>query len=115
MGEVIQHHQPVGDPERVVVRERDDPGTQLDPLGPLRGGGDEYLRRGDDLAARRVMLADPRFIEAERVEVFYELEISLHGQRRVGSCAVKRCDEVPKSELGHVRSPSNRFAQTLNP
>src|ERR1700744_1234421 len=115
MGQVIEHHQPVGHPEWVVICQRDDAGTQLDPLGPLRRGRDENLRRGDDLAARGMMLADPRLVETERVEVLDELEISLHGQRRVSPCAVKRCDEIPEPEPGHERSPSSRVVQTLNP
>src|SRR5271170_5699000 len=112
---MIQQHQAVGNPQRVVVGERDDPGPQSDPLGPLRGSGNEDLRRADDLTAGRVVLAEPDFVEAQRIEVFDELEISLQCQGRVGTRAVKRCDEIPKPELGHWRSPTSRVVRTLNP
>ena len=90
------------DPQRVVVRQRDDAGAEPDPLGALRGRGDENLWRTDDLAARRVVLADPHLVEAEPVEVFDELEVALQRKRRVGACAMKRRDEVSESELGHA-------------
>ena len=101
MGEVIQQHQPVGDPERVVVRERDDPGAEPNPLGAFGGRGDEDLREADDLAAGGVMLADPHFVEAEGVEVLDELEVALQGERRIGARPVERGDEISKPELGH--------------
>ena len=43
VGEVIEQHQAVGNPERVVVRERDDPGAEADSLRPFGGCGDEDL------------------------------------------------------------------------
>ena len=61
------------------------------------------------------MLTDPRLVEAESVEVLHEFEIALHRQRRVGARAVKRCDEIPKPELGHVRSLSSRSCPDPNP
>ena len=47
------------------------------------------------------MFADPRFVEAERVEVLDELQIALQGERRVGARAVERGDEISKPELRH--------------
>jgi hypothetical protein len=61
------------------------------------------------------MLANPRLVEAERVEVFDEFKISLQGKRRVGARAMERCDEIPKSELGHVNSLAVALRRTLNP
>ena len=49
----------------------------------------------------RVVLADPRLVEAEGVEVLDELEITLQRQRRVGTRAVERGDEISKPELRH--------------
>jgi hypothetical protein len=101
VSEVIQHHQPVGDPQRVVVRERDDARAKANPLRSLRRRGDEDLRRRDDFASGRVVLTDPRFVEAQGVEVLDELEIALQCQRRVGARAVERGDEVSEPELRH--------------
>ena len=58
-------------------------------LGPLGGGGDEQLRGGDDLVARRVVLADPGLVVAEAVEVLDELEVALDGQ---GGVLVRRVE-----------------------
>ncbi len=44
VGEVIEQHQPVGRPQRVVVRQRDDTCPEPDPLGPFGRRGDEHLR-----------------------------------------------------------------------
>jgi hypothetical protein len=77
VGEVIEQHEPVGRPQRIVVRQRDDPGAEPDPLGPLRGRRDENLRRADDLAARGVVLTDPDLVVADRVEVLDQLEVTL--------------------------------------
>ena len=41
--EVIEQHQAVGHPQRVVVGQRDDPGAEADALGALRGRRDENL------------------------------------------------------------------------
>ena len=60
---------PLGHPQRVVVGQRGHAGAELDVARALGGGGDEDLRRGDDLAAGRVVLADPRLVVAEAVEV----------------------------------------------
>jgi hypothetical protein len=49
----------------------------------LSGGGDEDLRRGDDLAAGGVVLADPRLVVAEAIEVLDEREVALEGERGV--------------------------------
>jgi hypothetical protein len=48
-----------------------------------------------------MMLADPRLVETERVEVLDEFEVALQRQRRVGAGAVERCDEVSEAQLGH--------------
>ena len=82
-GEVVEQDGPLGDPQRVVVADADHAGAELDVAGPLGGGGDEDLRRGDDLGAGRVVLADPRLVEAEPVEVLDQLEVALERQRRV--------------------------------
>ena len=69
----------------------------------------------DDLATRGVMLAQPNFVEAKSIEMFDEFQVPLHGKRRIGTCSMKRCDEIPKSQLGHGRSPSSRVAENFKP
>jgi hypothetical protein len=93
--------------ERMVVWQRDHAGAELDALGPLGGGSDEQLRRGDDLIAARVMLADPRFVVAELVEPFDELEVPLQRQGRVFVVGMKRRQEDTGTQaIGrHGRSP----------
>ena len=40
------------------------------------------------------MLADPRFVESERVEVLDELEVTLQSERGIGACAVERAMKI---------------------
>ena len=57
----------------------------------LAGGGEEHLRRGDRLPARRVVLAAPELVEAELVEVGGRARgragTSASGTRRTGGAA----------------------------
>ena len=46
---VIELDDAVGHRERVVVRQRDDAGSQADAAGALDRGGDEHLGRRDEL------------------------------------------------------------------
>ena len=51
--------------ERVVVGQAGDARAEHDVLGALGRGADEDLRRGDDLPAGGVVLADPGLVVAE--------------------------------------------------
>ena len=105
-GEVVEQHGPLGYPQGVVVADADHPGAELDATGAGRGGGDEDLGRGDDLAAGRVVLADPRFVEIEPVKVLDERQIPLEGQRRVLAGGVERRHEDAESQtVGHACPP----------
>ena len=102
---VVELHGPLGDHVRVVVGDADDARAELDVLGPLGRGGDEDLRAGDDLRAGRVVLADPRLVPAEPVEVLDQLEVAFDGERRVLAGLVERRHEDAEAEsVGH-RSP----------
>src|SRR5206468_497649 len=93
---------PFRHPQRVVVADADDAGAQLDVPGALAGGGDEDLGRGDDLAAGRVVLADPRLVSAEAVEVFDEGEIALEGERGVLAGRMEgRHEDAETKPIGH--------------
>ena len=86
---MVEQDHPVGQHERMVVRERADAGTEADVAGPLGRRRDEHLGGGDDLETGRVVLADPRLVEAELVQTGDELEVALERQRRVLTRGVK--------------------------
>ena len=74
--------------------------------GALGDGGDEDLRRGDDLRAGGVVLADPGLVPAELVEVHDEVEVALDRQRRVLAGLVERRHEDAEAQsVGHVVTP----------
>jgi hypothetical protein len=87
---VVEQHHALGHPEGVVVGERGDAGAETDVARALRRSRDEDLRRGDDLAAGRVVLADPRLVVAEAVEVLDELEVALEREGRVLARGMER-------------------------
>ena len=104
---VVELHRPLGDHVRVVVGDADDARAELDVLGPLGRGGDEDLRAGDDLGAGRVVLADPRLVPAEPVEVLDQLEVAFDGERRVLAGLVERRHEDAEAEsVGHRVTPA---------
>jgi hypothetical protein len=99
---VVEHHHPVGHPQRVVVGDRRHPRAELDVLRALGRGGDEDLRRRDDLAAGGVVLTDPRLVVTELVQVLDDREIPLDRQRRVLAGRVERGEERAEAESRHV-------------
>ena len=103
-GQAVELHDPLGDVERMVVRQADDAGAEADRARHLAGAGEEHLRRGDRLPARRVVLAAPELVVAETVEVGDELEVALQLQRRVVAGRVVGGEE--RSEL-QPRHPSH--------
>ena len=54
--------------------------------------------RGDDLGAGGVVLADPRLVVAEPVEVHDQVEVALERQRRVLARRVERGHEDPEAK-----------------
>ena len=106
--QVVEEDHALGDPERVVVGDADDAGAQPDVPGALRGGRDEDLRRGDDLAAGGVVLADPGLVVAEPVEVRDQLEVALERQGRVVAGRMERRQEHPEAQPAHAVSPRRR-------
>src|SRR6185369_8088723 len=85
------------------------PGSEPDPLGALGGRRDEELRRRDDLEAGRMVLADPRLLVPEPVEVLDQREIAMQRLGRILVERVKGCekDAVPQRERVHA-APSIR-------
>ena len=68
-------------------------GAEPDVAGPLGGGGDEDLGRGDQLPAGRVVLADPGLVVAELIEPLDQLQVAVNRQRGILAHAVKRRHE----------------------
>ena len=73
--QVIEQHHALGYPERVVIRQRHNTGTQSNALRACRGSSHEDLRRGDDLTAGRVVLANPGLVVAQPIEVLEQRQI----------------------------------------
>ena len=103
-GHVVELDHPLGDVERVVVGQADDAGAEADGVADLAGGGEEHLRGGDRLPARRVVLAAPELVEPEAVEVGHQLEVALEQQRRVLAGRVVRGEERTEAQAGHRRT-----------
>jgi hypothetical protein len=99
--EVVEQHDALGGPQRVVVAHRDDAGAQLDVLRALGRGRDEDLRRRDDLRARRVVLADPRLVEAHFVEVLDEPQVPVDRCGGVHARGVEGGQEGAETQPAH--------------
>ncbi len=82
----------------MVIGQRGHARAQPDAPRALSGRGDEYLRRGDGLVARRVVLADPGLVIAQLVEVLDELEIALEGKGGILVDGMKRRQEDSEAQ-----------------
>ena len=96
-GEMVEQHEAVCEQQRMVVGQRVHTAAETQVLRAGGGGRDEYLGRRDDLVAAGVVLADPRLVEAERIEVLEQLEVALESKRRVLPGRVERCHEEAES------------------
>jgi hypothetical protein len=97
-GKAIEVDHPVSHEERVVIWQRYDAGPELDPLGPLRGGGDEQFGRGDRLVSVGMVLPDPCLVVTELVEPLHQLEVPPDRERRVVGGIVEGPDERAKTQ-----------------
>jgi len=80
---VVELHDSLGDVERVVIGQRYDTGPEPNGVRGLAGGGQEHLRRGDNLPPARVVLAAPELVVAEPVEVRRKVQIALELKCRI--------------------------------
>ena len=110
-GQMVEQDGPLGHPQRVVVADADHAGAELDVARSLGRGRDEDLGRGDDLGARRVVLADPGLVPPEAVEVLDQLEIALERQCRVLARRMERCHEDAEPQTVRHRIPLVRITQ----
>ena len=70
-----------GHDRRMLIRQAEDAGAELDALGLWHQGSEEHERRLDGLGGKREMLAEPDLVEADRVGALDDLEVFL--QQRV--------------------------------
>src|SRR5262245_60010997 len=99
---MVEQHCSLGYPQGVVIADADHAGAELDVASALSRGGDEDLGRGDDLAAGRMVLADPGLIPAEPVEMLDQSEVALQRQCRVLAGGVERGHEDSEAKpVGH--------------
>ena len=104
---MVELHHALGDIVGVVIGQRDHAGAEADALGAFAGGGQEHFRRGDRLPARRVMLAAPEFVVAERVELLDQIEIPAELQHRMLADGMMRGEEGSEFEARHGCSLRN--------
>ena len=97
---VVEHRDPVGDHQRMVVGKRDDARSQPDATRPLRRRRDEELGRGDRLEGRGVVLADPELVVAEAIELLGQLEVATDLQARTLVVRVVGGEEDARTERG---------------
>ena len=110
-GEMVEEDGSLGDPQRVVIADADHAGAELDVARSFRRDRDEDLGRCDDLGTGRVVLADPRFVPAEAIEMLDQLEIPLERQRGVLSRRMKRRHENSEPQTVRHRIPLVEIAQ----
>ena len=101
---VVELHHAVGQHERVVVRQRHDAGAEPDMPGALRRRGNEHFRAGDQLEAAGMVLADPRLVIIQPVEMLEQFEIALDRQGRVLVVVVKRREKNAAAQIEIVHA-----------
>ena len=95
---VVQLQHAVSRHQRVVVRQAQHSGAQLDVLGPLGSGPYEDFRRRDGLPTRTVVFADPRLIEPQLVQPFDQLHVPIQRQGRIFPQPMEWRHEYSESE-----------------
>ena len=106
-GHPVELHHALGDVVGMVIGQRDHAGAELDALGAFAGGRQEHFRRGDHFPARRMMLAAPELVIAERVDLLDEIEVAAELQQRILADRMMRGEKGSELEARHgVFSPS---------
>ena len=72
--------------------------------GALSRRGDEHLRAGDQLEAAGMMLADPRLVVIQPVEMLEQFEIALDRKGRVLVVVVKRREKNSAAQIEIVHA-----------
>jgi hypothetical protein len=98
---MVELYDALRDVERVMVGQRNDPGSKPDALGALGRHGQEQLRRGDHLPAGGVMFAAPELVKAQFVQMLGQSQIALKLQSRMFANRMMRCQECAETDTGH--------------
>jgi hypothetical protein len=98
---VVELHHAVRQDERIVVGQRGHARAKSDMSRALGCRGDEHLRRGDDLEAARMMLADPRLVVVQFVDMLQQFHVALERERRVLGQVVERRQEDAAAQIAH--------------
>src|SRR5262252_2004987 len=80
---MVKEDDALSDPQRVVIRNADHPGAEFDVTRALGCRRYHDFRRGGELGASGVMLAEPRLIIAAAIQPLDEIEITLQCERWV--------------------------------
>src|SRR5690349_15486913 len=86
----------------MVVRQTDHTGAQPDGARPLSRGGEEHLRRRDELPSGAMVLADPGLVEAKLIQPLDELQVTLQGIGRIAADFVERGHEDAEAQMRHM-------------
>src|SRR5271166_5419432 len=98
---MVKLHHALRNIKGMVIGQRDHAGAKPDTLGPLAGRRQEHLRRGDGFPARGMVLAAPELVVAERIELFYEIEVAAELQHRMLADRMMRGEERSELEARH--------------
>ena len=100
--QMVEQHDALRDPKRIVIRDADHAGAELDMPRAFRGSGNHDFRRGGKFGAGGVVFAEPRFVIAAAIEPLDQFEIALQGERRVDAGLVEWCEENAEAQaLAH--------------
>src|SRR5262245_35542453 len=81
--EVIEKGHALGDMEGMVKRKTNHRGAEADAVGMGGRLGEGHFRRGHSFPTPRVMLADEKLIEVQRVRVMDQRDVTIKRQRRI--------------------------------
>ena len=109
---MVEHRRLRRDDRRMLDREAEDSGAELDLLGLLQQRGEEDERRGDRLRRRRDVFADPALPKAQLVGQDHRLAVLLQDFRIIAAGVVNRLHE--EAEL-HGAAPWTVVASHSTP
>jgi hypothetical protein len=112
---VIELRHGFGHHERMMIGQRFHPGAQPDVLRALRRGGNKDFRRSDDFKAAGMMLANPRFVEAEPVQERHELQIAFQRVSGIEIGGMERPHEHAKTQRMAGRYAASGFVHATRP
>jgi hypothetical protein len=100
-GHVIQLHDALRDVERMVIRQRNDTGGELDAFRPLARRGEEHFGGRDHFPAAGMMFAAPEFVIAKPIEMLDQIEVATKLQHRMLANRMMRGQKGTKIQTRH--------------